>query len=115
MKKPIVNNNPPIRGTLVCKSIVTFIISAKAKMEPAIKARMTTSRVAIWSFASPASTTFFANSAGSRYYIFHLIIIRLDILKSHQLKSIKYYLTSFMIEINQLLKCNLYTNIIFIF
>jgi len=41
--------------------------AASAKIAPAIKARINTSRVAICNLDSPASTTFFANSAGARY------------------------------------------------
>src|SRR5579883_2672296 len=67
MQKPTGNSSAPTSGSLVFTVIVTANAAASARMAPAIKARMSVSRVDMKTFASPASIIFDASSDGFTY------------------------------------------------
>ncbi len=55
----------PTSAEPVCTVMVTANTAARARMAPAMKARIRVSRVAMWILASPASTILVTNSAGT--------------------------------------------------
>src|SRR3954449_7386415 len=69
MQNPTGNSSAPTSGWPVFTLIVTANHAASARMAPAIKARITVSRVDMKTLDSPASTILVTNSEGARYDI----------------------------------------------
>src|SRR5690606_30655505 len=59
----------PASAEPVCTVMVTANTAARARMAPAMKARIRVSRVDMWTLDSPASTILVTNSAGTMYDI----------------------------------------------
>ncbi|GEM_PF-2188350 len=67
MLKPTGNTSAPTMGRPVCTAVLTAKATATARIAPAIMLRISTSRGAMKTFDSPASTIFLTNSGGVRY------------------------------------------------
>ncbi len=66
MQKPTGNNSAPTIGWPVLVLMVTANQAASARIAPAMKARITVSRVDMKILDSPASTILVTNSDGTR-------------------------------------------------